>query len=346
MKTFQSLLLSIIFCLSCNLSFAQEQDSIPDNWDITLGLGTDITQLLQVNPKVGAGENRFGVGWVINSIIEYKKDRLAWDNNVKWSFSIQRLGGGFFFNSEEKIPFQKSIDELRLGSKAGYKFSDDSKLFYAVDFSFLSQMLGTYDGNYLKDIKEPDIENDPISRFLSPGQITFSIGIDYKPSNHFSLFLSPIGYKSILVLDDNIADNIVLNSAGEITGSVHGNPITTDASKKVLVSFDNVQHKMGSLLRASYNNKFLEGKVTFKSGLVMYSNYLTDLKKIDYEWTTETNFVVFKGLHLSLYTTVFYDYDVFSFKTNYDQPGGIDPTPLRNLVSLTEQFVIKYNVVF
>ena len=71
-----------------------------------------------------------------------------------------------------------------------------------------------------------------------------------------------------------------------------------------------------------------------------------ELKKIDYEWTTETNFVVFNGLHLSLYTTVFYDYDVFSFKTNYNQPGGVDPTPLRNLVSFTEQFVIKYNVVF
>lgn len=50
-------------------------------------------QLLQINPKVGAGENRFGVRWVINTNADYKKERLAWDNDLIWNFSMQRLHG-------------------------------------------------------------------------------------------------------------------------------------------------------------------------------------------------------------------------------------------------------------
>jgi hypothetical protein len=147
-------------------------------------------------------------------------------------------------------------------------------------------------------------------------------------------------------LDDDIADDVVQNNSGEITGSVHGNPITIDESKMNLLSYQNIRHEMGSLLRATYQNKFIKNKISLKSELLMYLNYLDDLRNVDYQWTNEINFVVLKGLHISLFTTMFYDYDIFSYKTNYSQPGGIEPTPQRNLVSFTEQFVIKYNIVF
>lgn len=325
---------------------AQDKDSIPKPWDITLGIGLDFIQLLQINPKVGAGENKIGFGWALSNIAKYQKDRLAWDNSFLWNFSIQRLCGGTFQNSEEKVPFQKSIDEFRLVSKAGYKLRDTSKFFYAVDFSLLGQVTRTYKGNYLIDIQDPDVDDDPISKFLSPAQMTFSIGIDYKPSKHLSVFLSPVGYKSIIVADDVIADDVVRNSMNEITGSVHGNPIETSADKMTLLSFNNMQHNLGSLLRVSYNNQFYKKKLTFKSGMVVYANYLADVGRLDFEWTTETAFTIFKGLQFSLLTTLFYDYDVFAYRTNYNLPGGIETTPERDLISFTEQFLIKYNVKF
>jgi len=343
----KNLLCFLILCTTfLSTIHGQQQDSLERNWEITLGIGTDISQLLQINPKVGAGENRFGIGWVVNATANKKRDRFAWDNNAIWSFSIQKQGGGFFNNSDEKIPFQKSIDELRVGSKVGYKFRKVSKFYYAADFSFLSQVVHTYAGNYLVDFNQPEENNRPISRFLSPGQLTFSLGIDYKPNKQLSLFLSPVGYKSILVLDRQIADDVVRNKNGEITGSVHGNPIITDDSKMNLLSFQRVRNEMGSLFRATYKNKFLKKKIALKSGLVLYANYLRDVGKIDYEWTTELNFVVLKGLHISLFTTLFYDYDIYSYKTNYDLPNGVEPTPRRDLVSFSEQFVVKYNVVF
>ena len=322
------------------------KDSTTSGWLVTMGLGTDIAQLLQINPKVGAGTNRIGLGWAINSSAQYRKERLAWDNSLIWGFSIQRLGKGIFENGKKSVPFQKSIDEFRLGSKLGYKFTAESRFFYAVDFSFISQMTNTYAGNYLRDVQEPDVENDPISRFLSPAQATFSIGIDYKPNDHLSIFFSPIGYKAIIVANDGIADDVVRNSEGMITGSVHGNPITKSTDEMQLVSFKNIQNKLGSLFRASYVDKFLKDRIAFTSGLAMYYNYSTESGKVDLDWTTETAFIVFKGLQISLLTNLFYDYDVFSYRTNNDLPEGIEPVPRRDLLSFTEQFLIKYNIVF
>jgi hypothetical protein len=36
------------------------QDSTGKRWNMTRGLGTDLAQLLQINPKVGAGGNSIG----------------------------------------------------------------------------------------------------------------------------------------------------------------------------------------------------------------------------------------------------------------------------------------------
>jgi hypothetical protein len=40
-----------------------KKDSI---WDIGMGLGVDGAQLLQLNPRVGSGQNRVGFGGAIN----------------------------------------------------------------------------------------------------------------------------------------------------------------------------------------------------------------------------------------------------------------------------------------
>lgn len=48
-----------------------KKDSI---WDIGMGLGVDGAQLLQLNPRVGSGQNRVGFGGAINFSAKYKKE--------------------------------------------------------------------------------------------------------------------------------------------------------------------------------------------------------------------------------------------------------------------------------
>ncbi len=104
------------------------------------GIGMDIGQLVFLNPKLGSGENRFGLGGAISYFANLIEDRHYWSNSFSLNLALQKLGSGLIrANSDEKTPFQKSIDELRINSKFGYAVSKNSKFNYAVDFSFLSQ---------------------------------------------------------------------------------------------------------------------------------------------------------------------------------------------------------------
>jgi len=58
--------------------FAQKNEEVKKTkkdsiWDIGLGIGVDGVQLLQLNPRVGSGQNRVGFGGAINFSAKYKK---------------------------------------------------------------------------------------------------------------------------------------------------------------------------------------------------------------------------------------------------------------------------------
>ncbi len=63
--------------------------------------------------------------------------------------------------------------------------------------SFKTQMTPGY--NY------PNTE-DKISDLLAPAYLLFSLGMDYKPTPEFSLFLSPLTSKNTIVNDDLLSD--------------------------------------------------------------------------------------------------------------------------------------------
>ncbi len=318
---------------------AQEtaEEEPPQGWSTGAGVGLDFSQLFQLNPRQGAGQNRLGFGGALNVFANYNQNRLAWENLGSWQFGVQRLGAGVVApGADTKIPFQKAIDELRMNSKVGYKTSENSKFFYAVNFGFLSQVTPTYSGtdtypgNFLSDISNQDA--DPLSQLFSPATITLSAGIDFKPNEKWSIFYSPVGGKFIIVADDAIA-----------VQGVHGNPVTTDADGNV-IDFENVDSQFGSLLRINHNNKYLNERIAFTSALLLYSNYLNNPQNIDIDWTNELAFEIIKGLQAALTLNLFYDDDVLVQITDYDAPNGV--SGLGKRVSLTQQLLIKYNVVF
>lgn len=352
MKKSITLFVLVFFCFGLTIAQAQEaadgEETPPEGWTRGAGIGLDFSQLFQLNPKQGAGQNRIGIGGAVNFFANYKKARIAWDNNASWKFGVQRIGTGVIaVGSDESIPFEKAIDELRLNSKVGYQTSENSIFFYAADFSFLSQLTSTFSGtaeapgNFLRDISGQDI--DPISKFFSPATITISAGVDIKPNENWSFFYSPLSAKFIIVADDNIADDVVLNAEGtEIIGSVHGNPI--DADGLVITNVDNVFSQLGSLAKATYTDKYWEDKVAFTSTLALYSNYLNNPQNIDIDWNSELAVAIVKGLQLTLTTTVFYDDDIFVQITDNDAPGGVNGLGKR--VNFVQQLLIKYNLVF
>lgn len=317
-------LIFLVFLLTPLLAQEEAAEEAPaEGWDIGAGLGLDLAQLLQINPRIGAGQNRIGLGGALTLNANYTKDRLSWDNLGSWQFGVQKLGAGSLPQGDN-IPFQKTIDELRLNSKLGYKVSQNSKFSYAANFSFLSLLTPAYPGT--DQIPGPllsDVDNGQVqAKFLSPATVTFSVGIDYKPIEGLSIFYSPLGYKAIYVADDAIA---ALN--------VHGN----EEGK-------NSFHNLGSLLRTTYNDKYANDKIIFTSNLILYSNYLMEPQNIDIDWTNEFGFAILEGLQLSVLANLFYDHDVKVQITDNDAPGGINGVGRR--VSFTQQLLLKYTRQF
>ena len=191
----------------------------------------------------------------------------------------------------------------------------------------MSQLTPTYNGtadypgNFLSDISGNGTAVLQ-SKLFSPAGITLSVGIDYKLSDKLSIYFSPIGGKWIIVADDGIA---ALN--------VHGNP-----------PGENVFSALGALARMNYSNKFLEDRLVYTSGLALFSNYKLEPQNIDVDWVNEIGFNIFKGLQAAVTLNVFYDHDIKVQITDYNAPNGINGTGRR--ASVTEQFLLKYNVTF
>jgi opacity protein-like surface antigen len=329
----------VLLLVTPNL-IAQDEEELPAGWTSGAGLGLDFAQLLQINPRQGAGQNRIGFGGAVNYFAKYRRDRLAWDNLATWQFGIQRLGSGIIAqgNEERRVPFQKAIDDLRFNSKVGYQTSQNSNFFYAADMSFLTQLTPTYQGsdeypgNFLSDITG---QGNLLSKFFNPGTLNLSVGMDWKPNDKFSLYYSPIGAKFIFVPDDFIA------SLG-----VHGNPVEGDRDPDTgrFTTFDNAFSALGQTLRANYATKFLAERGTFTSSMLLFSNYLENPQNIDVDWTNELALTIVAGLQAAVTVNVFYDDDVLVQITDWDEPNGV--SGLGKRVSITQQFLLKYNVTF
>ena len=319
----------------------KEKEPVPEGWQIGAGLGADIGQLLLLNPRVGSGENRIGLGANLTAYAKLKREKLNWDNNMALNFAIQKLGAGVLPPipgvAQTRIPYQKSIDELRLATQIGYSFSESSPWGYGLESTLLTQSTPTYqDSSGRNLLKDTDGNNtsSPIAKFFSPVTITASPGLTYRPDSHFDALLSPASFKTVFVADDN----------------VRAQPLYEYLDKE-----DNGERRLlqlGASIRANYSNKFLtDDRLIVKSTLGLFSNYLRNPQNVDLDWRNEIGIEIVKGLTLTLNAIALYDDDVPVQITDFDTVGGIvrdeegEPVLGRRL-SVTEQILIKYAVVF
>ena len=334
---------ALVFCASATLARAQDEVAErPDGWETGAGLGADLGQLLQFNPRIGAGENRIGFGGNLTAFARLQRGRLNWDNSLSLNLAIQKLGQGVLppglgRGADERVPYQKSIDELRLASQVGYGFSETSVWGYGAEATFLTQFLPTYQDeagrNLLKAIDGAN-GGTPIAKALSPATFTLSPGITYRPDDHFDALLSPASYKSVFVADEAIRALPIYDFLDD----------DNDGSR--------VLNQFGASLRANYANTYLENdRLIFKSTLGLFSNYLNKAKNVDVDWRNEIGFEIVRGLTASLNTTLLYDDDLSVQISDYDAVGGFrrdadGGIALGKRTTFIQQLLLKYAVVF
>lgn len=224
------------------------------------------------------GESSFAGLAITKYKANYSKTKMKWENSAEIRYGM---------NQTKTKGFQKNDDKFEFQSRFGY--SAFKKWYYSGEANFRTQMAPGY--------KFPDMKN-PISAFMSPGYLTFSIGLDYKPNANFSLFLSPISSKSTFVID---------------TARIKPTNFGLEKGTKRL-------WEPGLIIKSNWKKKLAEN-INYDTKAEFFNNYLYPFKKTSFDWEQTLTMRVNHFINVMVMTELIYDYNV-KFPV-YDTAGKV-----------------------
>ncbi|TDW99404.1 DUF3078 domain-containing protein [Dinghuibacter silviterrae] len=282
--TFRTLWLSILIAFATGVNgqnsikdiqsasgqtFSGKPDSLRQGWTVGALLGLTFAQASSSNWAAGAQDFTMSLNTADNFWAFYKKGRVSWDNT---------LTANYGFTNTTDLGLQKSSDLFDLLSRYGYQL-DSGKWFISAMFDFRSQFTNGY--NYYKNQQGKD-SNQLISQFMAPAYILLSPGVQYKPKDWFSLFLSPVSARWIVSTNKTLAPSFGI-----------------DTGKSVLFQF-------GAFASAIFN-KSIAKNVVYTARLDLYSNYLKNFGDIDVYSTNQIAMKVNKVLTATYNLNIIYD---------------------------------------
>ena len=137
-----------------------------------------------------------------------------------------------------------------------------------------------------------------LSRALAPAYLILAIGLDYKPNDNLSLFLSPLSGKVTIVTDDS------LSAAGAfgVNSRAENGDFRPGSKEKVRFEF-------GATFKAKYKKDIMKN-VGLESNLELFSNYIDRPQNIDVRWTNALVAKVNKYISVNFFTDMIYDHDI------------------------------------
>ncbi|WP_372753595.1 DUF3078 domain-containing protein [Labilibaculum sp.] len=219
----------------------------------------------------GGGENAIATNAQMNLFSNYNKGKNSWENTLSMEYGLVKQG-------DEGV--RKSIDKIDFTTKYGHK--NGGNWYYSALFDFKTQFAKGY--NYSSTDGVDDVK---VSNFLAPAYITLSLGMDYKPNDMFSAYLSPLTSKMTIVNDDDLSD------AGAFG---------VDAGDKFRGEF-------GAFTKMSFKKDVAEN-VNLKTNLNLFTNYSDNFGNIDVLWEVLVSMKVNDFLTASVNTSLVYDDDV------------------------------------
>lgn len=214
-------------------------------------------------------------------------------NYLKNSFKVDNfitVGYGLTYNDEQGM--RKTDDKLDVGTNLGYEAFTD--FFYSLIINLKSQFSPGY--------KYPN-DSVVVSRFFSPATLFLSMGLEYKPDEYTSVFISPASGKFTFVMDQNLADQ----------GAFGVSPAVTDTSGIVLIPGLNYNSKFGVNVILTLNRDLMKN-VNFDTKLNLHNNYMDEINNnrwnFDVDWETALNFRINSFLSSILYMHILYDDEI------------------------------------
>ncbi len=251
-------------------------DSLDGKWVRSGVVSLNMTQVSLSNWAAGGYNTLSGIA-MFNGTANWKKDRRAWDNSLVLAFGGQQI--------EDTDPV-KTDDRIELNSKYGYSLGQ--KWYLAGVFQFKTQFTEGFDANFNR-----------ISNFLAPGYTLLGVGMDYKPNDKFTAFLSPATARMVIVTDEKLFGGST-DPDLRVYGVLNGN--TTEL-------------EMGGYIRLMYKTD-LAKNITFMTRGDIFSNYLRDPQNMDINWETLWTFKVNDWFAATFNTLLIYDHDTQLLKEN------------------------------
>jgi hypothetical protein len=234
------------------------------------------------NWSAGGDKFSFSVNAYLNVFAFYKKNKSSWDNSLDLAYGIVNT---------TSLGSRKASDRIDLLSKYGYALS--KKWNVATLVNLRTQFTNGY--AYSKTAAGKDT-SAVISKTFAPAYVLLSLGLDYKPNDHFSLFISPLTERWVVVSDKLIK------------------PLYGVAPSK------NAKNELGAFVSANYTAK-LGGNFVYKTKLDMFSNYKQKPQNIDMYWTNALTAKLTKYINFSFNLDMIYDDDT----KNVDPAKGPAP---------------------
>ncbi len=266
----------------------EEQENGP--WEF---LGFFSQQLHQVSFSnwVQGGENSLSSTTILNLGANYSKDRYSWENRLNMAFGILK---------REDTPLRKNEDRLHLISKTSREVSP----------IFSTSFLGDFRSQFYKGYNYPN-DSVVVSRFMSPGVLSLSVGMDYNPWDFLTIFFSPASGKFTFVMDQDLANK----------GSYGVDPAEYDEHGNMISEGSNIYSEFGALLNVVFEKEVFED-VSVESRLTLFNNLVDDdssnRKNTHVDWETSINLKINRYITANVFVHMLYDHDALIPVTDDD----------------------------
>ncbi len=226
-----------------------------------------------------AGGDNFSMALTtyFNYYLLHRRGKHSWDNNLDFFFGYVQA---------TSLGSRKTDDRVDFISKYGYTVDSSRKWYVSGLYNVRTQL---FDGltYYTRD------SGVLSSTFLSPAYILLSLGMDYKPNNDFSLFLSPLTSRWTMVASPRLYKQ-----------GVYGVP-----------KGQRLFNELGAFASINYSKTIMKN-VTYKGRLDLFTNYKSKPQNIDMFFTNFVTFKINKLLSATYNLDMIYDDDVKFAGTN------------------------------
>jgi hypothetical protein len=263
--------------LSSLWAYAQDDPAPAGPWKNGGKFSLNFSQTSLTNWAAG-GQNAISFNSFFNYFADFTKGKSLWENRLDLAYGLTKEG---------KADFRKNDDKIDFSSKYGRQAT--KTLYYAALYNFKTQFDNGY--NYPND-------SVIISKFLAPAYTSIGAGLDWKPKEYISVYISPVTGRWVIVNDDEL-------SGQGAFGVEKGKKVKTEVGAAARIEF------MKDLIK----------NVNLKTKLELFSNYLEHPENVDVYWDVMIVMTINKWLSASLNTTLAYDDNIRIM----DKDGNIGP---------------------